>query len=241
MSDQSVPPMEPSAVIAAAVERKLESSIALPKEEPPKEVKEVVQEAVSAAVEPSPTVEVQSQKRIARDRKHTFTPDDGEPTVGLSGQLKLRYVVLRTVTYKHTIVEPIVIRKGFRTDLASIPKPLWLLPGLDPVDPRWRCALVHDWLYAEQTTDRTVVDILFRDGVIQDGVSPLVAWFAWFLIRMIGWWRWRQVEKEFEKQFAAANNQTYEQPSRLRGFAITAMTLVLVASMFYMAWTHLVK
>jgi len=170
-------------------------------------VVETVTEAVSAAVEPSPTVEVQEQKRLARDYRHKFTPDDGQPIIGLSGRINQRYVMLRDVTYKHTTFELIVIPQGFVLDLASIPKALWLVPGLDPVDPRWRSAIVHDWMYFQQETERSVCDILFRSGVIQDGVNPFVAWCAWLLVRLFGWVRWRAVEKQWEAEQEAKEKQ----------------------------------
>jgi Protein of unknown function (DUF1353) len=50
--------------------------------------------------------------------------------------------------------EKIVVPKGFVTDFASIPRPLWSL-GLSPHGQYSRAAVIHDFLYWAQGCSRT--------------------------------------------------------------------------------------
>ena len=56
--------------------------------------------------------------------------------------------------------ESIVVPQGFVTDFASIPPVLQSL--IRPLGPHLRPAIVHDYLYWEQTCSRKQADRLFR-------------------------------------------------------------------------------
>lgn len=59
--------------------------------------------------------------------------------------------------------ETILVRRGFTTDFASIPRPLWwLYPPYDPV--YGKAAVLHDALYAAHVYERAKCDELFRLG-----------------------------------------------------------------------------
>lgn len=54
------------------------------------------------------------------------------------------------------ILGDILIKKGFLTDLGSVPKPLWGI--IPPTGKMLRAYLVHDWLYAQQICSRQESD-----------------------------------------------------------------------------------
>jgi hypothetical protein len=57
-------------------------------------------------------------------------------------------------------VEKIVVPKGFVTDFASIPRVFWAV--LAPDDEYVMPAIVHDWLYWQQTLSRSESDTILR-------------------------------------------------------------------------------
>ena len=79
---------------------------------------------------------------------------------------------------RQTALGPIVVPQDFMTDLASVPRQVWLR------FPRWGpwsgAAIVHDWLYRTKPAgiDRLSADRVFRELMKQDGV-------AWGDYRMI--------------------------------------------------------
>lgn len=92
-----------------------------------------------------------------------------------------------------------VIKTGFRTDLASIPKGVqWLLPHDGPYAP---AAILHDWCYVTRpmVTDRSgklhFMTRLEADGLMDRVMRELgVSWWKRQLIyagvRSGGWWYW---------------------------------------------------
>jgi hypothetical protein len=66
--------------------------------------------------------------------------------------------------------ERIVVPKGFVTDFASIPQPLWTL-GLTPYGQYSRAAVVHDYLYWSQGCTRAQSDRLLVIAMKESSVS----------------------------------------------------------------------
>jgi len=90
----------------------------------------------------------------------------------------------------------VVVPSHFRTDGASIPRPVWSLIGA-PWNVRYgRAAIVHDYLYRqggrlkEQSLTRKQADSLFFDTLIEDGVPKWRAWVMWSAVRAGGWPGW---------------------------------------------------
>ncbi len=78
---------------------------------------------------------------------------------------------------------------GFITDLASMPRPLW------SILPRWgrygNAAIIHDWLYWQQSRSRAESDRIFREAMRVLGVSKpkeLLIYYGVRLVGYIGWW-----------------------------------------------------
>jgi hypothetical protein len=69
----------------------------------------------------------------------------------------------------------LTIPKGFRTDLASIPRSFRNIPCLDPAGLSRRPAAAHDWLYAWRGWGKDKADAFLRDALIAEGASRGVA------------------------------------------------------------------
>lgn len=80
----------------------------------------------------------------------------------------------------------IIIPKDFVYSGASIPWVFWISTGC-PFRPRYRAAaLVHDYLYSIQA-DRKLADQIFRQMLLDAGVSKYTAAKMYRAVRMFGW------------------------------------------------------
>lgn len=105
----------------------------------------------------------------------------------------------------HVITAP----KGCVTDLASIPRPFWIL--LPPDGPWVKAAVIHDYLYATRGTgqlppgvpgskqpvgitrkpySRAESDWILRDGLENRGVDIVRRNIIWAAVRVGGWIGW---------------------------------------------------
>lgn len=94
----------------------------------------------------------------------------------------------------------ITIPAGFVCDLASVPRILWWIPGLAPMEFGVPAPLVHDWAYqhAGQLTDiiqvnRKRADQLFRILARTEGNGTVRCAVAWAALRLFGWLAWRRL------------------------------------------------
>ena len=90
---------------------------------------------------------------------------------------------------KETINVPI----GFMTDFASVPRILW------GAIPRWgkygNAAVVHDFIYWEQTYPRKRADDIFLEAMRVLGVSKIVCRTIYYSVRLFGALAWRNNAK----------------------------------------------
>lgn len=81
----------------------------------------------------------------------------------------------------------IEVPKGFKTNLSSIPRPLWSLyaPQYSQfVAP----AILHDYMYAiKGFWDRRYADDLFYSSLRTNGVSQFTSLSFWLSVRLFGW------------------------------------------------------
>jgi len=96
----------------------------------------------------------------------------------------------------------LIIAEGFRFDLASIPRPLWLL--IAPHELSVTAPLAHDFLYAHRGLPpggsidpvpgrrftRRQVDRWFRLMMALEGVPRARRTVAWAAVRCFGWIPW---------------------------------------------------
>ncbi len=78
------------------------------------------------------------------------------------------------------------IPKHFDTDLASIPRIMWIFisPNYSKVVAP---AMLHDYLYqCPQAYNRKMIDEIFYDGLVQGGVNKYTAFLMYLGVRMFG-------------------------------------------------------
>lgn len=85
-----------------------------------------------------------------------------------------------------------LIKAGFVFDGASIPRLLWRLCGHPMEAPRLAAALIHDWLYRAQLTDRDIADDIFNAICKAVGMSALRTGPEWLALRTCGWAAWKE-------------------------------------------------
>ena len=92
-------------------------------------------------------------------------------------------------TYQKQPARAIVVPTGFRTDFASIPRPLQgFLDAVNDVAP---AAVVHDFLYTSlMFEDRAQADGIFYDALRSNGVGWIRARAMWLGVRLGGAGAW---------------------------------------------------
>lgn len=134
--------------------------------------------------------------------------------VGWLGR-KISVTTLEEVWYRDAITR-IVVPAGFTYDLASIPRPLWMITA------PWDIALeslFHDLLYRKQEIDRRRADQTLLSMMQDRGVPWHIRWAVYLSVRMFGWkaWALRRAEMECATKAAvkeaAATGEPIEIPS----------------------------
>jgi hypothetical protein len=76
------------------------------------------------------------------------------------------------------------IPTGFKTDLASIPRPIW--PIISPAYSKLiRPAIIHDWNYSTSKNlyTRKQCDQIFYQMLIDEGLNRPTAWLIYYAVR----------------------------------------------------------
>ena len=82
----------------------------------------------------------------------------------------------------------IKIDTGFNTDFASIPRPLWaFLPRCGKYA---NAAVIHDYLYWEQSRSRKESDAILLEGMEILQVRWITRYTIYWGVRAGGWWAW---------------------------------------------------
>lgn len=97
------------------------------------------------------------------------------------------------------------IPAGFICDLSSVPRLLWWIPGLAPMEFGVSAPVLHDWAYQHggQLTDsikvvRSRADQLFRTFARTDGNGKARCFVAWMMLRAFGWLAWRRLPRRLD-------------------------------------------
>lgn len=93
------------------------------------------------------------------------------------------------------------LKPGYTTDGASIPRLLWPICGCPHDAPRNIAALVHDWLYAAQVTDRRTADRIYLETLVSVGFPYHRALAEYYALRCFGWIAWHRVTAQ-DRSFA---------------------------------------
>lgn len=114
-----------------------------------------------------------------------------EPTLKVHGDA---WRLVTPLMYLRSDYSLIAVPIGFVTDLASIPR---LLHPLIPVNGRHRAAaILHDYLYASQTTSRAEADAIFLEAMASCGVRWTQRYAMYAAVRLAGWIAWHNNKKQ---------------------------------------------
>lgn len=83
---------------------------------------------------------------------------------------------------------PVIVPKGFVTDFASIPRVFWTL--LRPDGNYAHAAIVHDFLYWDQSTSRQTADSIFKFAMQDLKIAPMQVTALYDAVRLFGEASW---------------------------------------------------
>lgn len=112
---------------------------------------------------------------------------------------RLRVTTTEEVWYRDGVLS-VTVPAGFVSDLASIPRSLWIL--ISPWDIALE-SLFHDVLYRTQPVKRVVADAALMSMLEERGSPWFVRWAVYSGVRMGGWIAWRDNAKELAAARAA--------------------------------------
>ncbi len=104
----------------------------------------------------------------------------------------------------------IVVPRGFVTDMASIPRPLWSL--YSPFGKHGNASILHDWLYSTEMFSRSACDEIFHYAMKVSGVGILDRNIIYYHVRAYGgffvWNRHDKLKVQVLRQLANEANST---------------------------------
>lgn len=132
------------------------------------------------------------------------------PPLGVSRFLDRTYYLIRDLWWEATGTSAplgrISVPKGFVTDFASIPRIFWAI--LPPDDEYVTAAIIHDWLYWNQSTTRQQADQALKDSMTELGIGSFKGWAIYQGVEKAGTSAWnenarikQQGEKRVLKEF----------------------------------------
>lgn len=100
-----------------------------------------------------------------------------------------RFTLLSELVYEMTGSSVIKVPKGFKCDLASVPRIIWPLIG--PYGKWTNAAIVHDYLYSRQGfkeygLSRKSADLIFYFAMRDSFAHPVTARLMYWAVRLFG-------------------------------------------------------
>jgi hypothetical protein len=108
-------------------------------------------------------------------------------------------VVVFTVVNKEDTT--VIVPESFVSDLASVPKVFWMI--VPPFGKYTRAALVHDYLYATQTTTKEIADFIFLILMKRLKVKKWKYKIMYWAVKYFGKWAWNRHKKADEAKIKA--------------------------------------
>lgn len=100
----------------------------------------------------------------------------------------INWFLLDDFLYYSDLLGTISVVKGFITDFASVPRPLW---NVYPPWGKYGCAaIVHDWLYWTQTTTREIADAVLGEAMICSGCDKVTEADIYAAVALFGEFAW---------------------------------------------------
>lgn len=107
------------------------------------------------------------------------------------------FILTEDLVYRSKVLgRKIVVPRGFKTDLASIPRVLWAV--LPPVGKYDAAAVVHDYLYQCNGVTRGQADAVLREAMEVLRVRFTQRWTIYLGVRAGGWKPWNEYRKKEE-------------------------------------------
>lgn len=122
--------------------------------------------------------------------------DDDRTAIGtllLSRFVERMYFLMKPIAWKPSPQQdqglPTVnVPKGFVTDFASVPKPFWSV--LPPDGDYTYAAIIHDYLYWNQATDKPTADLVLKAAMEDFGVAKSDAFIVYNGVKLGGQSAW---------------------------------------------------
>lgn len=108
------------------------------------------------------------------------------------------YFLLRPINWKSELEDglEVTVPKGFVTDFASIPRVFW--SALRPDGEYTWAAVIHDYLYATQTTSRAEADNAFKQVMKEFEIDDKTITIIYKAVRLGGQSAWDENRKQRE-------------------------------------------
>jgi hypothetical protein len=90
--------------------------------------------------------------------------------------------------------DTIIVPDGFKTDFASVPRPLWW--WLSPWGKHGNAAVIHDFLYWMQTRPRRAADDIFLEAMTVLEVHSFDKRLMYWAVRIFGGLAWRSNQRK---------------------------------------------
>ena len=109
-----------------------------------------------------------------------------------------RYQIVSNLAYENDTLS-VIVKDGFYTDGASIPKALWNIVG-SPFEGNYtEPAIIHDGLYGSHWLTKEESDKLFLEMMKVNGVSWLKRYTMYYAVKWFGNGAWNKPQKKIEK------------------------------------------
>jgi len=162
----------------------------------------IVDRLIPESVGASPSVGAQTQRSKQEWLQEwlgigtrNFTPTVLMPFADMEN-----YIVYQQISWtppanpKDDLPQVVSVPKGFVTDLATVPPVFWW--ALPPQGRYGHAAILHDWLYWDQSTSREIADRVFDVAMDELGVSAAIRKAMWTSVRVFGGSFWTNAEEE---------------------------------------------
>lgn len=129
--------------------------------------------------------------------------------MGFAGRYALTEIGYRLWMYTPDLEAPLtytaqdgrrfVMREAFETDGASVPRFLWSIPGMDPLD--WpKAALLHDFCFECRKSGVLAAGFFESNELLAEALRSLgwrrsLAWSVKWAVNLFGWWFWLKGER----------------------------------------------
>ena len=107
---------------------------------------------------------------------------------------KFKIELTEDLIYQDVHLGKVIVPKGFRSDLASIPGPVQNI--ISKVGPYDGAATIHDWLYCVQVTTRAEADHIFLRIMKASKVGFIKRYAMFWSVRLFAGFAWELSKKD---------------------------------------------